>query len=120
MRARTQPNLRASIFFSSRRRHTRCLSDWSSDVCSSDLERAYKIAPFRTGVRMLGEIEAQALPEMIFPEDKGELVENPGSFGINDRAVGGFRVFEIGDVLIDGCCALGRIDPINGRFDEEI
>src|SRR5262245_64354564 len=25
------------FFFSSRRRHTRCLSDWSSDVCSSDL-----------------------------------------------------------------------------------
>src|SRR5436853_4420844 len=26
-----------SSFLSSRRRHTRCLSDWSSDVCSSDL-----------------------------------------------------------------------------------
>src|SRR5258705_1737556 len=26
-----------SFFFPSRRRHTRCLSDWSSDVCSSDL-----------------------------------------------------------------------------------
>src|SRR5438045_9633050 len=26
------------FFFSSRRRHTRCLSDWSSDVCSSDLQ----------------------------------------------------------------------------------
>src|SRR5437899_3883950 len=25
------------FFFSSGRRHTRCLSDWSSDVCSSDL-----------------------------------------------------------------------------------
>src|ERR1039458_7373097 len=25
------------FFFSSRGRHTRCLSDWSSDVCSSDL-----------------------------------------------------------------------------------
>src|ERR1039458_10583002 len=25
------------FFFESRRRHTRCLSDWSSDVCSSDL-----------------------------------------------------------------------------------
>src|SRR5205814_7436716 len=25
------------FFFSSRRRHTRCLSDWSSDMCSSDL-----------------------------------------------------------------------------------
>src|SRR5437899_982927 len=28
------------FFFSSRRRHTRCLSDWSSDVCSSDLDAA--------------------------------------------------------------------------------
>src|SRR5262245_65314857 len=28
------------FFFSSRRRHTRCLSDWSSDVCSSDLVMA--------------------------------------------------------------------------------
>src|ERR1039458_35766 len=28
------------FFFSSRRRHTRCLSDWSSDVCSSDLYAA--------------------------------------------------------------------------------
>src|SRR5258705_7476696 len=26
-----------AFLFSSRRRHTRCLSDWSSDVCSSDL-----------------------------------------------------------------------------------
>src|SRR5437016_6678457 len=26
-----------SFFFSSRRRHTRLVSDWSSDVCSSDL-----------------------------------------------------------------------------------
>src|SRR6266436_9503952 len=27
------------FFFSSRRRHTRCSRDWSSDVCSSDLNR---------------------------------------------------------------------------------
>src|SRR5207245_3347217 len=26
-----------TFFFSSRRRHTRCYRDWSSDVCSSDL-----------------------------------------------------------------------------------
>src|SRR5262245_1156052 len=30
-----------SFFFSSRIRHTRCLSDWSSDVCSSDLDGTY-------------------------------------------------------------------------------
>src|SRR5438132_8173875 len=29
------------FFFSSRRRHTRSLCDWSSDVCSSDLPSAY-------------------------------------------------------------------------------
>src|SRR2546429_2557968 len=28
-----------SFFFSSRRRHTRCSRDWSSDVCSSDLTK---------------------------------------------------------------------------------
>src|SRR5205809_3968445 len=28
------------FFFSSRRRHTRCSRDWSSDVCSSDLCRS--------------------------------------------------------------------------------
>src|SRR2546422_3477765 len=27
------------FFFSSRRRHTRCSRDWSSDVCSSDLHQ---------------------------------------------------------------------------------
>src|SRR2546429_9194750 len=30
------------FFFSSRRRHTRCSRDWSSDVCSSDL---FVVAP---------------------------------------------------------------------------
>src|SRR5215211_8741650 len=29
------------FFFSSRRRHTRSLCDWSSDVCSSDLADLY-------------------------------------------------------------------------------
>src|SRR6266498_5369814 len=34
------------FFFSSRRRHTRCGRDWSSDVCSSDLfwARANRLA----------------------------------------------------------------------------
>src|SRR5438874_12309059 len=41
------------FFFSSRRRHTRSLRDWSSDVCSSDLEfklvkqaKAFGVYPF--------------------------------------------------------------------------
>src|SRR5207248_7466670 len=30
-------------FFSSRRRHTRSYGDWSSDVCSSDLDRPFAL-----------------------------------------------------------------------------
>src|SRR5476649_2375118 len=33
------------FFFSSRRRHTRSLCDWSSDVCSSDLGMAGRAVP---------------------------------------------------------------------------
>src|SRR6266550_5585253 len=33
----TTCNIFSFFFFSSRRRHTRCSRDWSSDVCSSDL-----------------------------------------------------------------------------------
>src|SRR5437899_9045443 len=40
------------FFFSSRRRHTRCLSDWSSDVCSSDLSAGvHKL--LRDGARLV-------------------------------------------------------------------
>src|SRR6266498_1445431 len=35
------------FFFSSRRRHTRCGRDWSSDVCSSDLRRVVHVGVTR-------------------------------------------------------------------------
>src|SRR5258706_7903535 len=51
------------FFFSSRRRHTRLVSDWSSDVCSSDLmiRRPPRSTPFPWrarggGVPTLGEV----------------------------------------------------------------
>src|SRR5207245_3994088 len=34
----SRPCVTVCFFFSSRRRHTRCYRDWSSDVCSSDLQ----------------------------------------------------------------------------------
>src|SRR5437016_14664199 len=46
-----------NFFFSSRRRHTRLVSDWSSDVCSSDLEqKAYWLT------RLSGRPGAVSLP----------------------------------------------------------
>src|SRR2546426_5028619 len=37
------------FFFSSRRRHTRLQGDWSSDVCSSDLDEAFRKASSAAG-----------------------------------------------------------------------
>src|SRR5437879_10960058 len=39
------------FFFSSRRRHTRYIGDWSSDVCSSDL---YGAAASMSSIRLAG------------------------------------------------------------------
>src|SRR5690349_22299848 len=39
------------FFFSSRRRHTRSLRDWSSDVCSSDLVTSPIVCVANGGVR---------------------------------------------------------------------
>src|SRR5262249_56579596 len=39
------------FFFSSRRRHTRLVSDWSSDVCSSDLSLVYEDTRVSAGER---------------------------------------------------------------------
>src|SRR5699024_10400805 len=38
------------FFFSSRRRHTRSKRDWSSDVCSSDLEKLAADLPYGVAV----------------------------------------------------------------------
>src|SRR5690554_3085929 len=43
------------FFFSSRRRHTRCGRDWSSDVCSSDLFGGVNIFPKPMGLRATGD-----------------------------------------------------------------
>src|SRR5205814_10020493 len=59
------------FFFSSRRRHTRCLSDWSSDVCSSDLNAT------KFGVRALTEgmnLDVAGTPIRVSAVDPG-LVE---------------------------------------------
>src|SRR5262245_65740274 len=68
------------FFFSSRRRHTRCLSDWSSDVCSSDLEAAT-----RAQARFEGR-PAERLAEDLNPEPQPS--ERPRQVDRAKRAVG--------------------------------
>src|SRR5437762_6584429 len=41
------------FFFSSRRRHTRYIGDWSSDVCSSDLTSGRPLKPNATRISVV-------------------------------------------------------------------
>src|SRR5438093_13460474 len=68
------------FFFSSRRRHTRLVSDWSSDVCSSDLFLAdfYKAKPgsaFRAQMYFLIERQKR-LREALAVEAPGPLLSD--------------------------------------------
>src|SRR5262245_64090309 len=64
------------FFFSSRRRHTICLIDWSSDVCSSDLGRPADRRPPRrvtmepeTPKYDFANAEAREFPPMVILEN---------------------------------------------------
>src|SRR5205814_7118362 len=79
------------FFFSSRRRHTRCLSDWSSDVCSSDLFQKSADVD-RAGVT-IGAITGQA-PEVYVREHvKNAKVQSLPTVPPNT---------EMGRMLLDG------------------
>ena len=65
------------FFFSSRRRHTRFTSDWSSDVCSSDL----KIAIFnQDGYHALDGICVHQDNPIAAGKLDGDIVECPSHF----------------------------------------
>src|SRR5437762_9977313 len=65
---------RSCFFFSSRRRHTRYIGDWSSDVCSSDLDN------IRLKAKRSPEFYAQVKPMlnvgglMAYPRGEGGLL----------------------------------------------
>src|SRR5260370_4885080 len=61
------------FFFSSRRRHTRFKCDWSSDVCSSDLNRP-KSAVRRFGHRRVRYLATDGQPHWFFYFDDSKVV----------------------------------------------
>src|SRR5437762_5688324 len=69
-----------TFFFSSRRRHTRYIGDWSSDVCSSDLGTGRKRKPSgdrrRTKRRPRGETMAEKI--FIFDTTLRDGEQSPG------------------------------------------
>src|SRR5690606_40282746 len=78
-----------SFFFSSRRRHTRFSRDWSSDVCSSDLENEkYEM-----------EAESNRVNLVLIPPRRGWILDRNGSPLASNRA--DFRVDIIPERLDD-------------------
>src|SRR5207245_8411233 len=86
-------------FFSSRRRHTRCYRDWSSDVCSSDLVPGVEDeSPDGRAARHEGEFTApESSRRECFvtrrPHDPTEREEVSGQYPVKDDRD---RVREIG------------------------
>src|SRR6266487_5640212 len=71
MRLLCQHGTRCFFFFSSRRRHTRWTGDWSSDVCSSDLE-------LTGGIRDDGSLRAALATGAARVNIGTAAIENPG------------------------------------------
>src|SRR6201989_2874234 len=70
--------VRENFFFSSRRRHTRSLRDWSSDVCSSDLhQRGIPYYGARQAVSTTNHLERTAPQQARTPVEIGSKKGGP-------------------------------------------
>src|SRR5437879_13706387 len=80
------------FFFSSRRRHTRYIGDWSSDVCSSDLSSSGGLALASAGSRKPDRQKARKNEQVRFELlAEGRLMEKDavtGAFRSEERRVG--------------------------------
>src|SRR5262249_58557933 len=95
------------FFFSSRRRHTILVSDWSSDVCSSDLvEQALErsSAPLKSSISVVGRREKDLGPRW--------------QFAAVDVTIGPASTLEIVDEAPE-CQELRKIGRTSGREREE-
>src|SRR2546429_2974248 len=84
------------FFFSSRRRHTRCSRDWSSDVCSSDLEDRSRLRaderfpPLADQVRAGPQLAQRACSDERRPRGGGVRIEQVEGVG-HSRCTSSFK-----------------------------
>src|SRR5688500_19434828 len=93
------------FFFSSRRRHTRLQGDWSSDVCSSDLE--IQPAPIRAQAIPSGDGEtgdrqrAEGHEPRGIAEERERQLREPRGTGGDDHKIGRASCRERGKKDVD-------------------
>src|SRR6266542_5439298 len=95
------------FFFSSRRRHTRCYRDWSSDVCSSDLGVPERAAMALAEVSGNGQARREwTLREVDLEIEPGQLAALVGPSGAGKTTITYLvpRLYDVqeGSVEIDG------------------
>src|SRR2546429_5097318 len=83
---RAQSASEACFFFSSRRRHTRCSRDWSSDVCSSDLEFVPQQLTSYGGLELLHRYVRRL---GLYPRLRRACADLGGDYGGGERERGG-------------------------------
>src|SRR5882672_7282438 len=96
------------FFFSSRRRHTRSLCDWSSDVCSSDLGAALVVA---------GTLSSAAAGRRSGNEAPEEIVERVVLLQVRSLGRGGAAFARLGGADIDDrrtllFCEIGEVGQL--------
>src|SRR3989442_2434870 len=115
------------FFFSSRRRHTRCGRDWSSDVCSSDLILYFAhedLGPFGLAVREVQDARAVRGPARIRSLHEEPVVRSVGAHDpevrvplvvdLVDRAS---RVHDLR--AVGGDLRIGNLLPVQVMVDRE-
>src|SRR5436189_3653596 len=85
------------FFFSSRRRHTRYIGDWSSDVCSSDLAGATVVDAFGELPDAVAQILRRMKGESLMSEADKKAVWNTAITRVepNKVAVRGYNIAEL-------------------------
>src|SRR6267154_3019238 len=87
------------FFFSSRRRHTRWTGDWSSDVCSSDLEAMHILE--QVGLADKAHAMSRGLTQVDMRKlELARAMAAKPKLLISDEAMAGLSASEVDDILV--------------------
>src|SRR5262245_61775601 len=104
------------FFFSSRRRHTRCLSDWSSDVCSSDLRKAKSEPESAAAALALAKVFREALFALVTQIVSGSAPPKAALALLREHWIAGINAHELrfddGHVVAELCNDAADFDLI--------
>ena len=94
-----------------------CIRPGLHILSAGGVEGSDQVRPFGVAIGVLREINLQATLEGRWAETEFELLQNCGCLLVDNRAVGRFRILEVGNILEDRRRALGLINAVRLRLD---